>query len=367
MGDKWFGGRTRNPWNPKQGSSGSSAGPAGDIRRMRRLRHRLGDAGLHLLALHPLRRHRPAPHLRLRSPHRRHGPELDHGQARPHLPLRRRLRRRARSHLRPRRQGPLRPLRRLQLERRLRLEDAAHRLPQEPASTPTSRRRSSPKNPPPPTKPPRKRRSANSASASRRLPRPPRLRPQIRTGRARQAPIHGRQPHPRRTAETALRRHGAAAHRRSRRGLRRPDHDRPRQAPDRAGSEDWPNIFRVARFYPAVEYIQAKRARTLAIQQVSALFEQADIIVTPTYSQQLVVTNLTGHPALHRAQRPARRRRARPTRRRHRRRRPHRRPRHARLRSPSSPGTIRMRSSAAFARAYQQATGFEKLHPKLPS
>ncbi len=28
MGDKWFGGRTRNPWNPKQGSSGSSAGPA---------------------------------------------------------------------------------------------------------------------------------------------------------------------------------------------------------------------------------------------------------------------------------------------------------------------------------------------------
>src|SRR5258706_3042202 len=28
MGDKWFGGRTRNPWNPAQGSSGSSAGPA---------------------------------------------------------------------------------------------------------------------------------------------------------------------------------------------------------------------------------------------------------------------------------------------------------------------------------------------------
>ncbi len=26
MGDKWFGGRTRNPWNPAQGSSGSSAG-----------------------------------------------------------------------------------------------------------------------------------------------------------------------------------------------------------------------------------------------------------------------------------------------------------------------------------------------------
>ncbi len=28
QGDKWFGGMTRNPWNPRQGSSGSSAGPA---------------------------------------------------------------------------------------------------------------------------------------------------------------------------------------------------------------------------------------------------------------------------------------------------------------------------------------------------
>jgi Asp-tRNA(Asn)/Glu-tRNA(Gln) amidotransferase A subunit family amidase len=27
MGDRWFGGQTRNPWNPKRGSSGSSAGP----------------------------------------------------------------------------------------------------------------------------------------------------------------------------------------------------------------------------------------------------------------------------------------------------------------------------------------------------
>ena len=27
FGDRWFGGRTNNPWNPEQGSSGSSAGP----------------------------------------------------------------------------------------------------------------------------------------------------------------------------------------------------------------------------------------------------------------------------------------------------------------------------------------------------
>jgi Asp-tRNA(Asn)/Glu-tRNA(Gln) amidotransferase A subunit family amidase len=64
------------------------------------------------------------------------------------------------------------------------------------------------------------------------------------------------------------------------------------------GAYDWPNNFRIARFYPAVDYIQANRARTLAIQQVSALFEQVDIIVTPTNGIQLVATNMTGHPAL---------------------------------------------------------------------
>jgi len=64
------------------------------------------------------------------------------------------------------------------------------------------------------------------------------------------------------------------------------------------GVEDWPNSFRVARFYPAVDYIQANRARTLAVQQVSALFDQVDIIVAPTNGIQLVATNLTGHPAL---------------------------------------------------------------------
>jgi Asp-tRNA(Asn)/Glu-tRNA(Gln) amidotransferase A subunit family amidase len=64
------------------------------------------------------------------------------------------------------------------------------------------------------------------------------------------------------------------------------------------GIEDWPNAFRIARLYPAVEYIQANRARTLAIEQVSALFENVDIIVTPTSGMQLVATNLTGHPAL---------------------------------------------------------------------
>lgn len=64
------------------------------------------------------------------------------------------------------------------------------------------------------------------------------------------------------------------------------------------GPEDWPNTFRTARFIPAVEYIQANRARLLAMEGVAKAIDGFDVIVAPTNSQQLVVTNLTGHPAL---------------------------------------------------------------------
>ncbi len=64
------------------------------------------------------------------------------------------------------------------------------------------------------------------------------------------------------------------------------------------GPEDWPNLFRVARFYPAVEYIQANRARTIAIQEMAKIFETVDILVTPSGGEQLTATNLTGHPAI---------------------------------------------------------------------
>jgi Asp-tRNA(Asn)/Glu-tRNA(Gln) amidotransferase A subunit family amidase len=62
--------------------------------------------------------------------------------------------------------------------------------------------------------------------------------------------------------------------------------------------DDWPNTFRSARFIPAVEYIQASRARTTAMELVAKVFEQVDVIVAPTFSTQLLITNLTGHPAL---------------------------------------------------------------------
>jgi Asp-tRNA(Asn)/Glu-tRNA(Gln) amidotransferase A subunit family amidase len=63
----------------------------------------------------------------------------------------------------------------------------------------------------------------------------------------------------------------------------------------------WPNSFRSARFTPAVEYVNASRVRTLAMEAWAKLFQTVDVIVTPTSAAgnaQLTATNLTGHPAV---------------------------------------------------------------------
>ena len=127
---------------------------------------------------------------------------------------------------------------------------------------------------------------------------------------------------------------------------------------------DWPNTFRTARFIPAVEYIQAARARRMAMGAAAKVFEGLDVIVAPTQGQQLVITNLTGHPSvilpngLRGSDAP---------------------------KSPSEdpgdftnaggPGTLASLTFLgnlygeakllALARAYQEATGFHLLHPKL--
>src|SRR5260370_5705046 len=56
-------------------------------------------------------------------------------------------------------------------------------------------------------------------------------------------------------------------------------------------ADDWPNTFRSARFIPAVEYIQASRARRLAMDAVAKVFDTVDVLVAPTSSEQLVITN----------------------------------------------------------------------------
>lgn len=128
---------------------------------------------------------------------------------------------------------------------------------------------------------------------------------------------------------------------------------------------DWPNTFRTARFIPAVDYIQAARARTLLMEAMAGIFETVDVIVAPTTgSDQLIVTNLTGHPAVILPNG---------------------------LRGPDAPkfpfddvtdfqngagpgtptsltflGNLYGEASLlAFARAYQEATGFHLQHPRL--
>jgi len=128
---------------------------------------------------------------------------------------------------------------------------------------------------------------------------------------------------------------------------------------------DWPNGFRAARFIPAVEYIQAARARKLAMGAMAKVLDGVDVIVAPTNGgQQLVVTNLTGHPSVilpnglrgedapkYPSDDPSD------------------------FQNAGGPGTPtsltflgKLYGEAellAFARAYQEATGFHLQHPKL--
>lgn len=62
---------------------------------------------------------------------------------------------------------------------------------------------------------------------------------------------------------------------------------------------DWPNTFRSSRFIPAVEYIRAQRSRTLLMREMDELMSKWDVFVSPAPgSASLLVTNLTGHPAV---------------------------------------------------------------------
>jgi Asp-tRNA(Asn)/Glu-tRNA(Gln) amidotransferase A subunit family amidase len=127
---------------------------------------------------------------------------------------------------------------------------------------------------------------------------------------------------------------------------------------------DWPNGFRTSRFLSAVDYIQAERARTLALAAMHETFANFDVIVTPSSGTQLTATNLCGQPAVIVPNG---------------------------LRGPDAPPFIKDEDddwpdyggpgtpvsltflaplyqdakAVALAHAYQQKTGFHLLHPKL--
>tara|TARA_B100001013_G_C24402623_1_gene360670 strand:- start:306 stop:617 length:312 start_codon:yes stop_codon:yes gene_type:complete len=48
---------------------------------------------------------------------------------------------------------------------------------------------------------------------------------------------------------------------------------------------------------PAVEYIQANRLRTIAMERFEMVMQDIDVVLTPSFGgSMLLLTNLTGHP-----------------------------------------------------------------------
>ncbi len=65
----------------------------------------------------------------------------------------------------------------------------------------------------------------------------------------------------------------------------------------RQTADSWPHTLRVARFVPAVEYIQMQRARTRLMEDVARAMGDLDVVVAPSFAPGLLAaTNLTGHP-----------------------------------------------------------------------
>jgi Asp-tRNA(Asn)/Glu-tRNA(Gln) amidotransferase A subunit family amidase len=107
----------------------------------------------------------------------------------------------------------------------------------------------------------------------------------------------------------------------------------------------WPNVFRVSRFIPAVEYIQANRVRYQVIREMAKLMSTIDVYVAPSFSDNLLLTNLTGHPCV--VVPDGFDKKGSPT-------------------SISFMGDLYDEATVlAVAKAYQDATGFHQQHPRM--
>ena len=69
----------------------------------------------------------------------------------------------------------------------------------------------------------------------------------------------------------------------------------------RAGAEEglntWPSLFRRAEFLPAVEYLRALRIRSKLQDEMQQVMQQVDVFVDGGRDEALI-TNMTGHPAI---------------------------------------------------------------------
>ena len=107
----------------------------------------------------------------------------------------------------------------------------------------------------------------------------------------------------------------------------------------------WPNRLRTHRAVPAVEYLQANRVRRIAMQEMARTLAGIDVYLSPTFGDNLRLTNLTGHPAV--VVPNGFRANGTPT-------------------SITFCGNLFCDSEAMLlARAYQESTGFHLQHPRL--
>jgi Asp-tRNA(Asn)/Glu-tRNA(Gln) amidotransferase A subunit family amidase len=74
-------------------------------------------------------------------------------------------------------------------------------------------------------------------------------------------------------------------------------------ADDRLSRQDqaaWPNRFRMARFLSAVDHVQLDRLRYRVMTALDGLFRDVDVLIGPfNTGPMLVASNFTGHPCLH--------------------------------------------------------------------
>jgi Asp-tRNA(Asn)/Glu-tRNA(Gln) amidotransferase A subunit family amidase len=66
---------------------------------------------------------------------------------------------------------------------------------------------------------------------------------------------------------------------------------------DQFKDQKWPDYWRRYRFVPAVEYLQAARARSLVIEQMHRALEEIDVYIEITWTS-CWLTNVTGHPLI---------------------------------------------------------------------
>lgn len=65
------------------------------------------------------------------------------------------------------------------------------------------------------------------------------------------------------------------------------------------GRNAWPNFFRSARLIPGVEFLRAQRLRTQLMRDMHTSMAEVDFLVHPPFAAGILgMTNLTGHPTL---------------------------------------------------------------------